>query len=83
VEALDVAEKGKAQFDFSEMLRLIRQEGDFEIVSFTPEILDKAIQVQDVPELHDRIIVATALFYDAGILTKDRIILESGKIQSL
>ncbi len=83
VEALDVAEKGKAQFDFSEMLRLIRQEGDFEIVSFTPEILDKAIQVQDVPELHDRIIVATARFYDAGILTKDRIILESGKIQSL
>jgi len=49
----------------------------------THEILDQVIQVKNVPELHDRIIVATARFYDAGILTKDRIILGSGEVQSL
>jgi len=83
VEALNVAEKDRVKFDFTEMYRLIREEPEFEIVSFTPEILDKTIHVQDVPELHDRIIVATARYYGACILTKDRIILESGQIQSL
>ena len=83
VEALDVAEKGRVKFDFTEMYRLIREEPEFEIVSFTAEILDEAIHVQDVPELHDRIIVATARCYGACILTKDRIILQSGQIQSL
>lgn len=83
VEALDVAEKRKVQFDFSQMYLLVRQEPDFEIVGLTSEILDQVIQVKNVPELHDRIIVATARFYDAGILTKDRIILGSGEVQSL
>jgi len=83
VEALDVAEKRKVQFDFSQMYLLVRQEPDFEIVGLTSEILDQVIQVKNVPELHDRIIVATARYYGVGILTKDRIILESGEVQSL
>ena len=83
VEALDVAEKRKVQFDFSQMYLLVRREPDFEIVGLTSEILDQGIQVKNMPELHDRIIVATARYYGVGILTKDRIILESGEVQSL
>jgi len=41
VEALDVAEKRKVQFDFSQMYLLVRQEPDFEIVGLTSEILDQ------------------------------------------
>src|SRR5713101_1958143 len=76
-EALDIAEKGRVQFDFAEMYRVIREEQEFEVVSLSPEIFNTVIQVQNIPELHDRIIVATARFYGAGILTKDRVILES------
>jgi len=82
-EALDIAEKGRVQFDFAEMYRVIREEQEFEIVSLSPEIFNTVIQVQNIPELHDRIIVATARFYGAGILTKDRVILESGEAQLL
>lgn len=82
-EALDIAEKGRVQFDFAEMYRMIREEQEFEIVSLSPEIFNTVIQVQNIPELHDRIIVATARFYGAGILTKDRVILESGEAQLL
>jgi PIN domain nuclease of toxin-antitoxin system len=82
-EALDIAEKGKVTFDFSTMHQLIREETEFEIVSFSPEIFNTAIYVRDLPELHDRIIVATARFYGAGILTRDRVILASGEIQPL
>ena len=81
-EALAIAEKGKVEFDFPEMQRIIREEPEFEVISFSPEIFQTVVQVHNVPELHDRIIVATARFYGAGILTKDREILESGEVKS-
>jgi PIN domain nuclease of toxin-antitoxin system len=82
-EALAIAEKGKVEFDFAEMQRIIREEPEFEVISFSPEIFHTVVQVHNVPELHDRIIVATARFYGAGILTKDREILESGEVKHL
>jgi PIN domain nuclease of toxin-antitoxin system len=48
-----------------------------------PEIFDEAIQIKDIKEIHDRIIVATASFYQVGILTKDRIMSESGEVEIL
>ncbi|MBI3245004.1 MAG: PIN domain-containing protein [Deltaproteobacteria bacterium] len=82
-EAFDIAEKGRVEFDFVEMERVIREESVFEIISFSPEIFTTVTQVRNVPELHDRIIVATARFYGAGILTKDREILASGEVRPL
>lgn len=82
-EAFDITEKGRVAFDFGEMERVIREESVFEIISFSPEIFTTVTQVRNVPELHDRIIVATARFYGAGILTKDREILASGEVRPL
>jgi PIN domain nuclease of toxin-antitoxin system len=82
-EALDIAEKGRVEFDFADMYRLIKEESEFEIVGFGSEIFDEAIKINDVKELHDRIIAATARFYQVGILTKDKIISESGQVQTL
>lgn len=75
-EALAIAERDKVEFDFQRMYQLIKDETEFKIVSFTSEILEEAMHIK-IPEIHDRIIVATAKFYKAGILTRDRIILES------
>ena len=79
-EALAIAEKGKIKFDFKEMYQLIRNKEEFEIVGFGSEILEKAMKIK-IPEIHDRIIVATAKFYRAGILTKDKVMLESGEVE--
>ena len=81
-EAMDIAEKGRVHFDFTEMYRLIKEEPEFEIVSFSPDILEESTQISNIPESHDRIIVATAKFYQAGILTKDRIIYSSGEVET-
>ena len=78
-EALAIAEKGKVEFDFQDMYQLIKNESEFEIISFSPEILEEVLHTK-IPEIHDRIIVATAKFYKAGILTKDKIIRESGEV---
>ena len=80
-EALDIAEKGKIEFDFAKMNQFICAEPEFEVLSFTPEVLEEAIRIREVREIHDRIIVATARFYQAGIMTKDHIIHESGEVE--
>ena len=65
------------------MYRDIREEPEFDIIGLSPEIFNTIMQISNIPELHDRIIVATARFYGTGILTKDRIILQSGEVQGL
>ncbi len=82
-ESLDISEKGRVEFDFAEMYSLIQEEPEFEIVGFELEIFDEAIRIKGIKDIHDRIIVATAKFYQAGILTKDRIIRESGEVEIL
>lgn len=82
-ESLDIAEKCRVEFDFPEMYRLIQEEQEFEIVGFGFEIFDETRRIKEVTEIHDRIIVATARFYQVGILTKDRIISESGEVKTL
>ena len=82
-EALDIAEKRRVEFDFAEMYRLIQEEPEFEIIGFEFEIFDEATHIKGIRDIHDRIIAATANFYHAGILTKDRIIKESGEVEIL
>ena len=80
-EALDIAEKERVGFDFSKLYQLIQEEPEFEIVDFGSQIFDEVRQVKKVQEIHDRIIVATAKFYGAGVLAKDRIIRDSGEVE--
>jgi len=82
-EALDIAEKGRVEFDFQEMYRLIKEEQEFEIVGFSFDIFDEATRIKEIKEIHDRIITATARFYNVGVLTKDKIISDSGEVEVL
>jgi PIN domain nuclease of toxin-antitoxin system len=79
-EALNVAAKGRVVFDFQTLYQLVRAEPEFEIVEFGIEIFDETRRVSAVPEIHDRIIVATARFYGADLLTKDGVIRSSGEV---
>ena len=80
-ECLDIAEKGKVQFDFNRMYQIIKEDSGFEIIPFTVEIFDETVRIKSIKEIHDRIISATARFYDTGIITKDRIIKDSGEVE--
>ena len=73
----------KVEFDFQEMYRLISDNPFFEIIGFTTGIFDETLEIKDIQEIHDRIIVATAIFYSADIITKDKIIRTSGEVESL
>lgn len=82
-EALDISEKERITFDFEEMYRLIKEEPEFEIVGFGREVMHEVTKIKEIKEIHDRIISATARFYQVGIMTKDRIIGESGEVEVL
>lgn len=82
-EAFDIAEKRKVELDFQKMYRLISDNPVFEIIGFSASIFDETLEIKDIQEIHDRIIVATAKFYSAHIITKDRIIGASGEVESL
>lgn len=82
-EAFDLSEKKRVQFDFYKMYKIIKNEPEFEIVGFGPEIFEETIKIKKISEIHDRIIVATAKFFKAGIFTKDKIIRDSGEIKVL
>ena len=82
-EALDIAEKRKVEFDFRGMYQLISDNPVFEIIGFGASIFDETLDIRNIQEIHDRIIVATARFYSAGIITKDKIIRASGEVESV
>jgi PIN domain nuclease of toxin-antitoxin system len=79
-EALNIAAKGRVVFDFQQLYQLVRDEPEFEIVEFGIEVFDEALRVSAVPEIHDRIIVATARSFGADLLTKDGVIRSSGEV---
>ena len=82
-ETLDIAEKGKVEFDFQNMYQLINDNTAFQIIGFGASIFHETLEIRDIKEIHDRIIAATARFYSADVITKDRIIRSSGEVESL
>ena len=81
-EALNSATKGRLVFDFPRLYQLVRDEPEFEIVEFGVEVFDETLRVKEISEIHDRIIVATARFFRASLLTKDGMIRSSGQINT-
>jgi PIN domain nuclease of toxin-antitoxin system len=81
-EALNVAERGRVDFDFAELYQLVQDEPEFEVVGFGSEIFEKTMRVQDVTEIHDRIITATGSYYGASVLTKDGVIRDSVEVDT-
>ena len=80
-EALFIADKGRVKFDFGKLYRIVRDSKEFEVVGFGADIFEEVRKVEGVIEIHGRVIVATAKYYGAGVITKDRIILNSGEIE--
>jgi hypothetical protein len=56
---------------------------NYEIVPVSADVVMAAAEVNDVPELHDRIIVGTARWLGVPILTSDGIISESRHVETV
>lgn len=85
-EAIDVVEKGRTTIvDVNVLLKRVRRDPRIEIYPLTLEVLQQSLSAGSVPEMHDRLIVATALLLQSAgsqvaLLTKDSDIIASALV---
>ena len=73
-----IAAKGKITLTFTETLRKIDACDNFIVASLDVEILKVADRIKADLEMHDKLIIATALYQNAVLITKGPLITKSG-----
>jgi PIN domain nuclease of toxin-antitoxin system len=71
-EALSIFDKKRVSFDFKKLFKKINESENFVLIALDYPILQKMVNLKDVPELHDKIIVSTARYLKLPIITKDK-----------
>ena len=80
---LYLAEAGRIDVPLQELVSVVSNSSNYEIVPVDAGVVLAAIDVDDVPDLHDRIIVATAVHLGVPILTGDSVIAASRHIDTI
>lgn len=76
-EIMYIARKGKIPITFGETIKRIEGYENYDIVPLDTDILKVANTLEVDMEMHDRLIVATALYFHATLITKDDLIKET------
>jgi PIN domain nuclease of toxin-antitoxin system len=83
MEVLYLFEAGRIDLPLAELVATVSPARNYEIVPVDTEVILAAADIDDVPELHDRIIVGTARHLGVSILTGDQVIAASRHVQTL
>lgn len=71
-EALSIFDKKRVSFDFKRLFKLINDSENFVLIPLDYPILQKMLDLREIPELHDKIIVSTAKYLNLPLITKDK-----------
>lgn len=71
MEILYLSEKNRIVIDLKKVIQFVENVDNYQEVPITGQIVSIARAIDDVPELHDRIIAASAKYLDVPILTSD------------
>ena len=77
-EIMHIAGKGKITLTFDETLQKIDSYENFIVAALDLEILKVAEKIKLNLEMHDKLIAATTLYYNASLITRDPLITKSG-----
>lgn len=83
MEVLYLSEAGRIDLPLGELMATVSHSCNYHVVPVDADVTLAAIGINDVPELHDRIIVATARHLGVPILTGDLVIAASRHVQTL
>jgi PIN domain nuclease of toxin-antitoxin system len=83
MEVLYLSEAGRIDLPLDELVATVSRSRNYEVVPVDADVTLAAVGIDDVPELHDRIIVATARYLGVPMLTGDRVIAASQHVQAL
>ena len=81
-EVMFISKKGKVTLTFEETLEKIEKYENFYIAPLDLDILKVADKIELGMEMHDKLIVATALYFGTTLITKDKLIRESGIVST-
>ena len=70
-EIMFIAKKGRITISFAETLDKIGESGNFIIAPLDADILKIADKIGANMEMHDKLIAATAIYYEAVLITRD------------
>ena len=70
-ESLSIFSKKKITFDFASVFERIKKSENYTIIPLDHKVLHTMINTDEVTELHDKIIVATAKLLNVPLITKD------------
>ncbi len=76
-EIMYIASRGKITLTFDETLQKIHSYQNFFVAPLDIEILKVADKIKVDLEMHDKLIAATAIYYNASLITKDPSITKS------
>ena len=83
MEVLYLSEAKRIDVGLPELVKHIEESTNYVIVPVDGAIVLAATSIDDVPELHDRIIVATAKHLDVPVLTSDHVISHSKHVETV
>lgn len=75
-EIMYISKRGKTPLTFEETIAKVEAYANFDVCPLDMDILRTADRISADLEMHDRIIVATALHFDTALITKDQRISE-------
>lgn len=82
-EIMYISKKGRVLPGFKETVKKIEENSDYKIVSLDLDILIKADEFDNDLEMHDRLIVSTAIYYNCALITKDEKIIKSQLVKTI
>ncbi len=82
-ELFHISRKKRIALDFAELLRKVEERGNFVVTELDLAVIKKLPHTHPLTELHDQLIVATALLYEVPVLTKDGSIRDSGLVRTV
>ncbi len=83
MEVLYLSEARRVPVRLEELIGFVLGSANYEIVPVNADVVLTSAGVDDVPELHDRILVGTARWLGVPILTGDRVIRASRHVQTI
>lgn len=82
-ELVFVSEKKDAAIEFKSVLDKIHESSNYIHYNLDMKVISEIANLKQIPEMHDRVITATAKLNKSTLITKDEDIIESGIIETL
>ena len=82
-EIISICEQKRVELKIKEVIDKIKNSSNYIPYNLDIETLEEVITLNDIPEIHDKIIVAVSLLTGSKLITKDEEIIKSGIVETV